>query len=145
MADPNAVIYAWLLQLHYAMHRAGAVCLTRAPRATMGGKRMKMFEGTKDELRTFTDAGEAEAFIRAAIGEGDVVGIAWSNDEHRVLAQLGQFGHLLAGSPVLDALIIGPAGAARMQLRADNLKHAAEVFGMATLLGLSVLLEEVDE
>lgn len=141
MADHNAVITAWLLQMHFAMHRAQAVSLVRAPRTALGGEHVKLFEGKTDECRNFTDAAGAEAFIRRAIEEGDVVGIAYSKDELFVMPQLGILGHLLAANPEVDALMIGPTGVARVKLRASNLKHAAEVFGTATLFGLSVILE----
>ena len=143
MADRSSAITARLLQVHFAMHRnGGAVALFRAPAAELGGERIRHIDGSPDELRTFTDAAEAEAFVRAAITEGDVVGMAWSPDEQHVFARLQLFGELLSQCVKLNALIIGPGGTARVQLRRDNLKHVAEVMGTAALLRLDVVLEQ---
>lgn len=133
---------ARLLQVHYAMHRAGAVNLIRMPMAALGGEAVKVIAGKPDEGRIFADATEAEAFIRQAADNGDVVGVACPKHEMPVLAQLAELALLLDSNAEVTARIIAPAGVIEVHFRADNLKHAAEVFGTATLFGLSVMLEQ---
>ena len=139
--DRAVSITARLLQAFYALHRVGAVMLTRAPKSILGGEHFLVREGRPDEARPFTDAAEAERFIRTALEEGDVVGIAWAPDEIDEYRRLQVFGQLLAESPTVNALILGPKVRA-VQFRRDNLRHVAEVLGTASLLGVQVFLED---
>ena len=139
MTDPHAIT-ARLLQVHYALFRCGTVLLTRASPEELGGENVKVAPADAHECRAFTDPDEAEQFIRRAIADGDIICMGWNPAEESAWYGLQGFAEHLDGE--VSALIIGPAGAARVLLSADDLPHAAQVIGTASLMGLPVVLEQ---
>lgn len=134
---------ARLLQVHFSFHRAGAALLTRVPREELGEQPFKIAQVDEHDCRTFDELAEAVAFTRAAIDDGDAVGIGWNPNEMDAFRGLSDFAGLLVEADQL-VTTFGPSGAATSLLTHNNLPHAAAVIGTALLLGLPMVIEGVE-